>query len=71
MSALCPNCGACAAGLVRHNCVVAGDPDAMLGVLHCGCYYEAEPDAVESHVSNDCACDERAHPNHGDPGESR
>lgn len=57
MTAQCPNCRDPNAALVTHNCVVAGDPDALLGVTHCGCYYEAELDAVECHVSRDCECD--------------
>lgn len=52
----CPNCGAPDASLVSHHCVVDGDPDALLGVLHCGCFYEGDPDKVQDHVSRSCWC---------------
>lgn len=46
----CPNCGEVAPGLYSNQCY---------GVLHCGCFYEKEASAVDSHVSSTCSDNNR------------
>jgi len=40
----CPNCGAKEVPLYYHPV-----GDGYWSVVHCGCYWEAEPDEVECH----------------------
>jgi hypothetical protein len=40
---MCPNCTKEAAGLYTSE----------TGIIHCGCYYEGDPGAVDWHVSTD------------------
>jgi hypothetical protein len=54
----CPNCGGDSSAIVGHSCCDDNGRggDHLLGITHCGCFYEGSPAAVVSHVSRDCRC---------------